>query len=373
MSNRKDSPSRVLLVAAAALPLVGLGYIAGNQGLLGHLKVQLEAEFAGVGAAYARRPVGGLRETSMMQLPAAAAGLFLTKGKGPRADSLIDQPLERATTVPKIARPLLAATSTFSSPTRDQISAGERSGIDAETVRRADVPQPIPASTSKSYVRLAQLDAAQGGAHIAGSPSASAFIAHASYASYAAYGPVATSDSADERPPHAGLSVKQAMVSGKGKHKFFGGLTEREFRAKEIRCLSMAIYHEARGEPLKGQQAAAQTIMNRVRSHYYPDTVCGVVYQGSYRRTGCQFSFACDRRSDTPRDKQLWQASKTLATKVADGKVWLPDIGYASHYHATYVKPKWRKYMKRIKRIGVHIFYRAKFLPVPIEVAASSK
>ena len=166
-----------------------------------------------------------------------------------------------------------------------------------------------------------------------------------------------------------GFPYERALMRAEnGSEIYFGGLTEREFRQREIRCLAKAIYHEARGEDQKGQFAVAQTIMNRVRNSYFPDTICGVIYENSHKRHKCQFSFACDGVSDKPKNAKLWDVAQENARMVADGKIWLDDIGYASHYHTTYVRPKWRKYMIRIKKLGVHIFYRAKFLPVPDEM-----
>ena len=172
------------------------------------------------------------------------------------------------------------------------------------------------------------------------------------------------------RPANSGLLVSRAVLpSDDGEVAFFGGLTETEFRTREIRCLAKAIYHESRGEVQKGQFAVAQTIMNRVRDDFFPDTICGVIYENSHKKNRCQFSFACDGISDKPKDKKLWDIALDNARLVTAGKIWLDDIGYASHYHATYVRPKWRRYMHKIKRIGVHIFYRAKFLPLPEEIA----
>ncbi len=167
------------------------------------------------------------------------------------------------------------------------------------------------------------------------------------------------------RPPDTGLDLGRAAIGAAGgKPLYFGGLSEAEFRAKEKRCLATAIYFEARGEPIEGQLAVAQTIMNRVRSAFYPDTICGVVYQGAERPNACQFSFACDRVADVPKQKPEWETANELAGRVVDGKVWLAEVGYASHYHATTVRPDWIGDMRRLTRIGAHIFYRAKFLPV---------
>ena len=149
--------------------------------------------------------------------------------------------------------------------------------------------------------------------------------------------------------------MPRKFVSGKA----FGGLAERAFQKRERRCMTTALYFEARSEPEKGQIAVGQTVMNRVRSPDYPDTICGVVYQGSHRRTGCQFSFTCDGKVDKPNNKTQWERSKRLANDVLEGKVWMKSIGSATHYHATYVKPRWRRKMSRLKQIGRHIFYKS--------------
>ncbi len=170
--------------------------------------------------------------------------------------------------------------------------------------------------------------------------------------------------------------IKLARVgSGDGENKkpsIFGGLTEDEFRAREFSCMATAIYFEARGESVKGQTAVAQVIMTRVRSDYYPNTICGVVFQGQWNRNACQFSFACDGRADTPGNKRQWETALNVAKKVISGQVYLKEIGEATHYHATYVSPRWRKLMKRVRRIGVHIFYKADFVQ-PLVASADFK
>jgi hypothetical protein len=149
--------------------------------------------------------------------------------------------------------------------------------------------------------------------------------------------------------------VPRKLASGKA----FGGLAERAFQKRERRCMTTALFFEARSEPEAGQIAVGQVIMNRVRSPDYPDTICGVIYQGSHRRTGCQFSFTCDGKADKPNNATQWERSKRLANRVLEGKVWLKSIGDATHYHATYVKPRWRRKMARIIKIGRHIFYKS--------------
>jgi spore germination cell wall hydrolase CwlJ-like protein len=131
-----------------------------------------------------------------------------------------------------------------------------------------------------------------------------------------------------------------------------------EERAKHEKCLADAIYFEARGEPARGQIAVAQVVMNRVFSRYYPNSVCGVVYQNSNRRA-CQFSFACDRiPNDRITEPTAWERAKQIAHETLDGKYWLTDVGKATHYHARWVHPHWVREMQRLDRIGVHTFYR---------------
>ena len=132
----------------------------------------------------------------------------------------------------------------------------------------------------------------------------------------------------------------------------------REEREKAQKCLADAIYFEARGEPVRGQIAVAQVVMNRVFSGYYPTTVCGVVYQNANRRLACQFTFACDGIPDKITEPDAWERAKTIARETLDGKYWLPDVGKATHYHARWVRPRWVREMHKLDRIGVHTFYR---------------
>ena len=155
-----------------------------------------------------------------------------------------------------------------------------------------------------------------------------------------------------------------SMKGGDGEEpaKIFGALSEKEFRARELRCMATAIYFEARGESVRGQIAVAQVIMTRVRSDFYPNTICGVVFQGQWNRNACQFSFACDGHTDAPKEAEQWATAIDVAKQVISGKAWLSDIADATHYHATYVRPDWARQIKRIKQIGIHIFYKAPFV-----------
>jgi spore germination cell wall hydrolase CwlJ-like protein len=129
-------------------------------------------------------------------------------------------------------------------------------------------------------------------------------------------------------------------------------------RAKAAKCLANAIYFEARGEQVRGQIAVAQVVMNRVFSGYYPHDVCGVVYQDSHRHLSCQFTFACDGIPDRIDELDAWVRAREIARDTLDGKLWLADVGKATHYHAYWVRPIWIREMQKLDRIGVHTFYR---------------
>lgn len=126
---------------------------------------------------------------------------------------------------------------------------------------------------------------------------------------------------------------------------------------REHRCLSEAIYYEARGESRAGQVAVAEVVLNRVRSRAYPNTVCGVVYQGSQRVTGCQFSFTCDGSMNSRPRGRPWRVAREIATEVMAGE-HESVTGNATHYHTTAVWPRWAPRLIETNRIGAHIFYR---------------
>ena len=130
-------------------------------------------------------------------------------------------------------------------------------------------------------------------------------------------------------------------------------------RAHAEKCLADAIYFEARGEPYTGQEAVAQVVMNRVFSGYYPHDVCGVVFQNASHHLACQFTFACEGKDLSRIDEpDMWEQAKQIAKKMLDGKIWLADIGHATHYHAYWVHPSWVHEMVRLYKLGVHTFYR---------------
>lgn len=135
-------------------------------------------------------------------------------------------------------------------------------------------------------------------------------------------------------------------------------LSPSAFSAAEQQCLASGIYFEARGETVKGQAAVAQVILNRVRNPAYPKMICGVVYQNEDWRNRCQFSFACDNIKDRVNSQYHWRIAREVAMAVTAGKIWLPQVGSATHYHAVYVRPGWARTMEKVGRIGLHVFYR---------------
>ena len=147
----------------------------------------------------------------------------------------------------------------------------------------------------------------------------------------------------------------------------------------ELYCLAMNIYHEARAEPIAGQYAVADVTINRTLDTRYPNTVCEVVMQARWKeswktkqhkdlpddqrimipiRNQCQFSWFCDGRSDQVHDNDAWRKSQEIAYRIVTERKFRGVTEGATHYHATYVSPSWRKDFDLVGRIGVHIFYR---------------
>ena len=130
-------------------------------------------------------------------------------------------------------------------------------------------------------------------------------------------------------------------------------------KARALQCLSMAVYYEAASESLSGQQAVAQVVLNRVAHPAYPASICGVVFQGSERKTGCQFSFTCDGSLARTPSRRGWAVAQSVALGALAGEVYKP-VGLATHYHTNYVNPYWAASLDYIGAIGAHRFYRWK-------------
>lgn len=133
--------------------------------------------------------------------------------------------------------------------------------------------------------------------------------------------------------------------------------SERKLSEREVACLAEAIYFEARGESVMGQEAVAQVIINRTTTGYYPKTICGVVYQNRSMRNACQFSFACDGKAEVKSEVKAWRRAKRIAREMTSGERQVAALATATNYHASYVKPRWARKMKRLAQIGRHIFY----------------
>ena len=126
---------------------------------------------------------------------------------------------------------------------------------------------------------------------------------------------------------------------------------------KQWRCLAEALYFEARGESVKGQFAVAEVILNRVDSARYPDTICGVIHQGTGRKYACQFTYTCDGHKEVIAEPRAFDQVGRVAYLMVNGADRSLTKG-ATHYHTKNVRPKWSRKFPRTATIGVHHFYR---------------
>jgi hypothetical protein len=149
--------------------------------------------------------------------------------------------------------------------------------------------------------------------------------------------------------------VAQTVAPGAPANPFEAGGSAALDRSLE--CLTLAVYHEARSEAEDGQRAVAQVVLNRVRHPAFPNSVCGVVFQGSTRRTGCQFSFTCDGSLGGGREPGAWGRARSIALDALSGSVFAP-VGHATHYHTTAILPWWAPSLTRAVTVGAHVFYR---------------
>jgi spore germination cell wall hydrolase CwlJ-like protein len=159
-----------------------------------------------------------------------------------------------------------------------------------------------------------------------------------------------TQGSADLVAAPLPASMSPLLSALRSGHKLLYSATERE-------CLATAIYFEARGESKQGQAAVARVVLNRALSGTYPRTVCGVVYHNDHLRNACQFSFACDGQPDVVTEAKAWIEAENIANELARSSPTSGVLATATHYHATYVSPRWAPKMKRLAKIGQHIFY----------------
>ena len=144
-----------------------------------------------------------------------------------------------------------------------------------------------------------------------------------------------------------------------------------EYESFEMQCLAMNIYHEARSENLAGKYAVADVVLNRVRDDRYPNSICGVVYQGKHKpswkdpdklvpiRNACQFSWYCDGKSDDAMDGDAWADALYISYQIINNNKYRGITEGATHYHTNWVDPYWAPTLQQVGTIGSHIFYRA--------------
>jgi len=147
--------------------------------------------------------------------------------------------------------------------------------------------------------------------------------------------------------PPAGSSNTAAFVVDTG----------GEAPSRTLRCLTEAVYYEAATEPRAGQEAVAQVVLNRLKRPEFPKTVCGVVFEGADRTSGCQFTFTCDGSLARRPVLRLWDSAEEVATAALNGYV-ATQVGEATHYHTVWVSPGWSSKLTTVGRIGAHVFYQ---------------
>ncbi|WP_305758464.1 cell wall hydrolase [Brevundimonas sp.] len=158
------------------------------------------------------------------------------------------------------------------------------------------------------------------------------------------------------RAPAADSNLRRVSLTGPVAAQPFrlGGALDA---SRDLDCLTQAAYYEARGEGRDGMRAVAQVVLNRVRHGAFPNSVCGVVFQGAGRRTGCQFSFTCDGSMRGRVNRAAWNRARDIASSALSGSVY-SAVGNATHFHTTGVAPGWRNSLVRINQVGDHVFYR---------------
>lgn len=146
-------------------------------------------------------------------------------------------------------------------------------------------------------------------------------------------------------------------------------LTFNEDQFPQVNCMALNIYYETRSSNLADMYSVADVVLNRVEDTRYPDSICGVVKEGQQysdgrmKRNKCQFSWYCDGKNDTPRDRESWKKAQSIAWDIVKWNSFRGITEGSTHYHTTYVNPRWNKSRKgwsitRVGRIGAHIFYR---------------
>ena len=307
------------VVALVLLPVIGFACLAAVPG--NPVALQLELYLSGNGSTHALSKTASAQASHLSR---HADALFRASGKGPRADAYRGEGL-------------------FTSVGKQQVvaSLGGEPDLTSALSKKSEIIR--DRKTDRLKPRSSDVALKSGSA-------SNPLLMNASYGSM--FGPGLDVDAFKPSPEEIAYSPTSNALDFRYK-----GETQAEFEARERRCLSVAIYFEARGEPVRGQIAVGQVIMNRVRSPLFPETICGVVYQGHMQK-GCQFSFTCDGKTDIPRNDAQWALAQDIAKQITSGEAWLPEVGYSTFYHANYVSPGWAGRMSKIDRIGRHIFYK---------------
>ena len=225
-------------------------------------------------------------------------------------------------------------------PTANVAAADGGLVISGNTVSMAPIPDKAPSRHARTFV-----------------PAAAAAAAAAAPIIDSVSAPDAVASTPAERST---IIIKDGIVSMMpipDQAPILAMAADSERPAGEQSCLARAVYFEARGESLRGQEAVAQVVLARVKSPGRPKSICGVVYEGSQLSTGCQFSFTCDGIADTIYDDGAWARAQRIASRAMHGKFKQVARG-ATYYHANYVRPYWASHMIKVATIGTHIFYR---------------
>lgn len=162
----------------------------------------------------------------------------------------------------------------------------------------------------------------------------------------------------------ASAALTGAVVVGSFTVPVIASEVQKLYDEQQANCLALNIYYEARSSNLADKAGVADVVLNRTNDTRYPNTICEVVHQGkknadgSMKRNACQFSWYCDGKSDNPQDQDRWQEAQMIAYNMLEYRQFRGITEGATHYHATYVNPRWAKDLQMIGRLGAHIFYR---------------
>lgn len=169
--------------------------------------------------------------------------------------------------------------------------------------------------------------------------------------------PLAFRDIAPQDAAQINAAIPVSTAANPAARAFIERAATAADRTRALECLTAAVYYEAGSESADGQRAVAQVVLNRVRHPAYPNSVCGVVFEGAARTTGCQFTFTCDGSLRRTPSVAGWERARKVAAAALSGKVYKP-VGYSTHYHTNWVVPYWSANLVKAANVGAHIFYR---------------